>query len=107
MVDAMIGVAIIALSLTLCLASLRLARHSEAVARQTDAAREELSRLLAVTPAIPGNYAGQIKGFQTQVTVSKLPQNQIDLCQLDAQVMQDGTRRTWRLSGMRWCARAS
>ena len=103
MVDAMIGVAIIALSLTLCLSALRIASHSGESARRVDAARLALVHALATTPSRPGRYAGRDGELATEVTVTNLQLDRVELCQFDATVTQGTPPRTWRMTATRWC----
>jgi len=103
MVDAMIGVAIIALSLTLCLGALRLARQAGETARQTQAARLALLRILTTTEARPGVYMRRLDGFSATVTVMDMPEGRTDLCQMDVAVSQTTPRKTWRMTATRWC----
>lgn len=107
MVDAMIGVAIIALSLTLCLSALRIARHSGETARHTDAARLALVHALATAPSRPGRYPGRDGDLVTEVTVTSLQMDRIELCQLDATVSQATAHKTWRMTATRWCDRSA
>lgn len=103
MVDAMIGVAIIALSLTLCLSALRIARHSREAARRTDAARLALVHALATAPSRPGSYQGRDGDLATDVTVTSLQLDRVELCQLDATVTQGAPHKIWRMTATRWC----
>ena len=103
MVDAMIGVAIIALSLTLCLSALRMARRAGDAARRTDAARLALTHALATTATRPGSYVSAEGRLAVSVTVTSLSADRADLCQLDAAAAS--AHKIWRMTATRWCER--
>ena len=104
MVDALVGTVIIALMITVCLATLKISRTLSQAAADAKGARAVLAAVMETTPLVTGDYGGRSGDFRYRVQVKKQTFNSVTFCQLSASAVRADGHRTYRLTGTRWCA---
>lgn len=104
MVDALVGTVIIALMITVCLATLKISRTLSQTAADAKGAQAVLTAVMETTPRVTGDYSGRSGEFSYRVQVKKQTFNTITFCQLNASAVRGDGHHTYRLTGTRWCA---
>lgn len=104
MVDALVGTVIIALMITVCLATLKISRTLSQTAADAKGAQAVLTAVMETTPHVTGDYNGRSGDFTYRVQVKKQTFNNITFCQLSASAVRADRHHTYRLTGTRWCA---
>ncbi len=106
MIDALIGVVIIGLTISVVMLSLGISRHMSRQAADLRQAGLTLAVLAVTTPSRPGDYSGVKDGLHYDVSVTEVRNREIVLCRFHA-VVTDENQRRHSLDGTRWCETAS
>jgi len=101
LIDALIGVVIIGLMLTMCLETLNLTRRLRQKAKDETEGVLALQSAIESTPRKSGDYEGQLGAALYQVQVREEVIKDYHLCRFDAKVTLD--RHIYSLETMRWC----
>jgi hypothetical protein len=107
MVDALVGVTIIALMIAVCLGTVKIARHFSQTAADMRDATVLLSTLMETTPRIVGVHDGKSGGMTYHVQVDDEVSDGFHLCLIKASVRPRPAGRVYRLNGARWCDRVA
>ena len=104
MVDALVGTVIIALMITVCMATLKISRTLSQTAADARSAQVVLAAVMETTPHLTGDYTGRSGDVTYRVQVEKQSINGVTFCQLSASAARVGRHHAYRLTGTRWCA---
>ncbi len=107
MVDALVGTVIIALMITVCLATLKISRTLSQTAADAKSAQQVLAEAMMATPVVKGTYSGRSGNFTYRVTVEAQTIENVTFCQLRATTVRTNQHHVFRLTGTRWCRRTA
>lgn len=102
MIDALVGVVIIGLMMSVALLSFGLARRLSSQAQSVHQAQLTLSALILTIPHRPGVYTGARDGLNYTISVSEAPVRDVVLCRFHAEIL-DASNHRHDLDGTRWC----
>jgi hypothetical protein len=101
MVDAVMGVMIIALSAAVVLTALDVSRRSISAARADKDAVAAFRYLMAVASIAPGSTTGQRDGFTYRTVTTAEKVRDLSVCRVAMTLQRES--RVWRLEGLHPC----
>jgi hypothetical protein len=100
-IDALVGIVITGLMLSICLATVQISRQLMQTADERRQATAALQQLMEMTPKRPGLYRGTYGSLIYDVRVEETKIKTSVICKITASVRLK--QHTYELSGSRWC----